>query len=101
MKDLNITLEEEDSRGRLVAKSDGNEAGEMTFSIANEGELWIVDHTGINKDHESTGVGKQLFQRLVEVARKENHKIMPLCPFVRSMFERNRDQWDVLRHGSL
>ncbi|MEM6643779.1 MAG: GNAT family N-acetyltransferase [Bacteroidota bacterium] len=98
---MEIRKEQQDTKGRLVAFDGNREMGEMTYSLANEGELLIVDHTGVEKEYEGKGVGKSLFFKLVEMVRDEKKKIMPLCPFVRSMFERNKDQWDVLRNGSL
>ena len=88
---MHITKEETDSKGRLVASDGEQEMGEMTYSIANEGQLLIVDHTGVNEGYEGTGVGKALFEELVEMTRKEEKKVMPLCPFTRAMFEKNRD----------
>lgn len=98
---MNIIKEEGDSKGRLVAMDEQKEMGEMTYSLANEGQLLIVDHTGVEEEYNGLGVGKALFVELVEILRKEERKVMPLCPFVRSMFEKNEDQWDVLRHNSL
>ena len=98
---MQISKEETESKGRLVARDNQQEMGEMTYSVANEGQLLIVDHTGVNPEYAGTGVGKSLFEELVRMVREEDRKVMPLCPFARSMFEKNRDKWDVLRHGSL
>ena len=98
---MEIIKEEGDTKGRLVAMQDDQELGEMTYSLANDGKLWIVDHTGVHEGHEVKGVGKALFFDLVKRLREEDKKVMPLCPFARAMFEKNKDTWDVLRHGSL
>lgn len=98
---MEITIEENESKGRLVAKKGELELGEMTYSIANDGKLIIVDHTGVNDGHQEKGVGKALFFEMVEMARREERVVMPLCPFARAMFEKNKDVWDVLRHNSL
>ena len=98
---MDIKKEEHDTSGRLVAMDGEKEMGEMTYSLANDGQLLIVNHTGINKEYNGKGVGKGLFFKLVEMTRAEERKVMPLCPFTRSMFEKHTDLWDVLRHGSL
>jgi predicted GNAT family acetyltransferase len=99
---IEFKLEEFDTNGRLVAKDkEGKEMGEMTFSIANEGQLWIVDHTGVNEAYKGQGVAKELFFRLIEIVRASDRKIIPLCPFTRRMLEKHTDMHDVLRHGSL
>ncbi|MGB3466538.1 MAG: GNAT family N-acetyltransferase [Cyclobacteriaceae bacterium] len=99
--EIQIAKEESESKGRLVAKKNGEEIGEMTYSKANNGELLIVDHTGVEDAHKEEGVGKALFFRMVDLAREDKRKIMPLCPFVKAMFKKNKDLWDVLRHESL
>lgn len=98
---MQIAIEETDSKGRLVAKDDNQEMGEMTYSKANEGQLLIVDHTGVNEAYKGKGVGKALFDELVAMARKEKRNVMPLCPFTRSMFEKHPESRDVLRFDSL
>lgn len=98
---MEITKEETDSKGRFVAKDGDTEMGEMTYSVANEGQLIIVDHTGVNAAYEGQGVAKGLFNHMVEAVRAEDRKVMPLCPFARAQFEKNKDLWDVLRHNSL
>ena len=96
-----ITKEEGESKGRLVATEEGSELGEMTYSLANDGKLMIVDHTGVEPAYKGRGVGNELFEELVRMVRAEDRKVMPLCPFVKAMFKKNEDKWDVLRHGSL
>ena len=98
---MEITKEETETKGRFVAWDHGQEIGELTYSLANDGQLLIADHTGVEPDYKGKGVGMLLFEELVKVARSEQRKIMPLCPFVRSAFAKNEDKWDVLRHGSL
>ncbi|NQZ76209.1 MAG: N-acetyltransferase [Ekhidna sp.] len=98
---MEVTKEEQESKGRFVAIDGDMEAGEMTYSIANDGQLLIVDHTGVDESYKGKGVGKILFEHLVSSARAEERKVMPLCPFTRAMFKKNKDDWDVLRHNSL
>ena len=98
---MKINKEETETKGRLVAVDEDQEIGEVTYSLANEGQLLIADHTGVDKEYKGRGVGMELFDALVDMARSESRKVMPLCPFIRSAFEKNRDKWDVLRHGSL
>jgi len=98
---VEITKEETESKGRFVARDGEAEMGEMTYSVANDGKLIIVDHTGVNAAYEGQGVAKALFNTMVETVRNEERKVMPLCPYVRAEFKKNKDLWDVLRHNSL
>lgn len=96
---MEISQEETASNGRLVAKENGVEIGEITYSV--NPDFIIADHTGVDEAHKGKGVGEKLFLALVDHLRKENRKVMPLCPFVYSMFKRHPEMHDVLRHQSL
>ena len=75
-----IRLEEDGSRGRYVLTRDGHVA-ELTFSRLGATQL-IADHTSVPDALRGTGAGAALVARLVEDARRDGVKIVPLCPFV-------------------
>ncbi|MEX0369497.1 MAG: GNAT family N-acetyltransferase [Tateyamaria sp.] len=80
MSEFEITREENGSKGRYVLVRDGAEA-ELTFSILSP-QTRIADHTGVPDAMRGSGAGQALVKRLVEDARAEGWKIVPLCPFV-------------------
>jgi hypothetical protein len=82
------------SRGRWTVTVDGHEA-EMTYSRASP-VLIIIDHTGVPDALRGRGVGQALLLRGVEDARREGFKIIPLCPFAKTQFERHPEWRDVL-----
>jgi len=67
----------------------------MTFSRASAA-LIIIDHTEVPDALRGRGVGQALVLRAVEDARREGFRIIPLCPFARSQFERHPQWRDVL-----
>ncbi|MFD2203102.1 GNAT family N-acetyltransferase [Shivajiella indica] len=74
---------------------DGEEiAGFMTYTMAGTEKL-IIEHTEVNSKYKGLGIGKKLVVAGVEFARKNNLKILPLCPFARGVFARNKDLRDV------
>lgn len=93
-----IKLEREDNgkKGRYVIYSNDEFAGEMTFTWAGE-KQFIIDHTGVEPKFIGKGLGKKLVMRSVEYARKNNVKIIPLCPFAKMIFDRSEDIQDVRR----
>lgn len=93
---MDITHEQEDNKGLFIAASDGKKAGEMTYSRAGD-QLIIIDHTDVEEDFRGQGVGDKLVREAVQFARDNNIKIVPLCPFARSVFRKNEDISDVLR----
>ncbi|WP_147125684.1 GNAT family N-acetyltransferase [Shimia ponticola] len=83
------------TKGRYVLTQDGHEA-EMTFSILSP-VTRIVDHTGVPDSLRGTGVGKKLVEYLVERARDEGFKVVPLCPFVNAQRAKHPEWADVFK----
>lgn len=94
----NIKVDREDhgKKGRYVIYYNGEFAGEMTFTWLGKTQF-IIDHTGIEYEFAGKGLGKKLVMRSVEYARKNDLKIIPLCPFAKMIFDRNKDIQDVRR----
>jgi len=88
-----ITREVSGSKGRYVLTQDGHEA-ELTYSRLGETQV-IADHTGVPEALKGTGAGLKLVTRLVEDARAEGFKIVPLCPFVNAMRRKHPEWADV------
>lgn len=93
---MEIQRIEEGSKGRFAAVDNGTEAGHITYSKAGDTML-ILDHTEVNDAYREQGIGKVIVMHIVEVARRDGLKIMPLCPFAKSVFDRTKEIRDVLR----
>ncbi len=97
MTDLKITIEDIDKRhGRYAARADGVEGtAEITFTRRATGVI-SADHTGVPDSMRSTGAGLALVAYMVEDARKNGFRILPLCPYVRAQYRRHPDWADVM-----
>jgi len=91
---LEITLEETDTKARYSALVDGHEA-EMTYSRAGDTTI-IIDHTSVPDALRGRGVGLALVRRGVEDARAKGLKIVPLCPFAKAQIAKHPEWQDVL-----
>ena len=69
---------------------------EMTYSKAGNDTI-IIDHTQVSETLKGQGAGKQLVSASVDYARNNKIKIIPLCPFAKSVFEKVKDFQDVLK----
>lgn len=87
----------EDRKGYYKAVEDGKQAGLMTYTWAGDTKF-IIDHTEVNADFNGKGVGKKLVMSAVAYARENNLKIIPLCPFAKSVFDKTEEIRDVLFH---
>lgn len=60
----------------------------------------IIEHTEVGDELRGQNVGYQLVHTAVEYARKNNIKILPLCPFAKSVFDKRPEFADVrIKHS--
>ena len=90
-----VIHQKEENRGSFIAMEDDKQAGDMTYVWAGNDKI-IADHTGVNPEFSGKGVGKKMLMEMVKFAREEKIKIIPLCPFVKSMFDKLEEIRDVL-----
>ena len=96
MTDISIQKTETDSKGKFTAQVAGESAeGELTFSRVNE-HLVIADHTYVPDALTGKGVGKALVLHLIDDARANSYRIVPLCPFVRAQSMKHPEWDDVI-----
>ncbi len=93
MADHVVTREVGGHKGRYVIRLGGEEA-ELTYSVTTP-ELIIADHTEVPDAFRGTGAGLALVTRMVEDARREGFKIMPLCPFVNATRKKHPEWADA------
>lgn len=95
MNNIELKLDSE-GHGAFVIEENGQRDAEMVVRI--NGDTMTVHHTEVAEKLRGKGVARQLLDNMVEHARANNLKVKPLCPYVRSMFERHPDQYeDVTR----
>lgn len=78
-----------------VEDSEENPLAKMSF-VPTEEKFIIIDHTYVSDELNGQGVGKLLLKELVDWARKENKKIMPLCPYAKAQMEKNKEYHDMI-----
>lgn len=93
--DDDIQQEVTGSKGVFFIARDGRRLAQMTYSMA--GVAAIIDHTDVDDALRGTGAGKRLVAADVEWARRDGLKILPLCPFARSVFDKTPAYADVRR----
>ena len=89
-----IEHEESGHRGAFFLRQDGKRLAELTYTIA--GTRVIIDHTDVDAVLRGTGAGNKLVAAAVDWARAGNHRLLPLCPFARSVFDKTPEYADVL-----
>ena len=82
-------------KGMFYIEQEGRILAEMVYSMPNPNQM-IIEHTEVNEELAGQGIGLQLVKTGVEYARINHIKIIPLCPFAKSVFDKKAEFRDVL-----
>ncbi len=96
MSTLEIKKSETGHKGMFYVGESLQPDAAMTFTKAGD-QLIIIDHTEVGESLRGQGVGRQLLDEAVKMAREQGKKIMPLCPYAKSVFQKDESIRDVLR----
>lgn len=96
MSEITITKDETDARhGRYVAKIEGIDAeGEITFTHRGP-KVISADHTGVPDAMGGKGVAKALLNFMLDDAKANGFRIIPVCPYVRAQYARHAEWSDL------
>lgn len=92
---MEINQSEEGRKGKFFVQIDGQELAQMTYVWAGDDRI-IIDHTEVDEKLKGKSAGKLLLAKAVAFAREKHIKILPLCPFAKSVFEKTPEYNDVL-----
>jgi predicted GNAT family acetyltransferase len=84
---MEIKHREIGSKGLFYIEIDNEKLAEMSYSKAGD-KLIIIDHTEVSEQLKGKSAGKQLLQAAVDYSRQHQIKILPLCPFAKSVFDK-------------
>ncbi|MCK9471438.1 MAG: GNAT family N-acetyltransferase [Bacilli bacterium] len=78
-----------------IGDSEDNVTAEITYKV--DGDTFIVEHTYVSPELRGQGVAAKLLDKLLNYVRSNNIKIIPICPYVFSMFEKHPEWHDLLK----
>jgi predicted GNAT family acetyltransferase len=96
MSEIRISKEDLDARhGRYVARIEGvNGEAELVFTRRGPDKI-SADHTGAPVAMRGTGAAPALVLHMVQDARQNGFRIIPICPYVKGQFARHPEWADV------
>lgn len=79
----------------FIGEDEEHIQAELTYKDKDANTI-IADHTFVPEEWRGEGVAGQLFNHLIDFARKENLKIIPTCPYIEKKMTRTSEYNDVL-----
>lgn len=92
---MEVKQKENGERGQFFIEKEGDFLAQMTYVWAGKDRI-IIDHTEVDEALKGMGAGKKMVSKAVDFAREKGIKIIPLCPFARSVFDKVKEYSDVL-----
>jgi predicted GNAT family acetyltransferase len=92
---ITVKHQDDDEKGAFYVETAGRRTAEMAYTHAGPSTI-IISHTHVADSLRGQHVGRQLLDALVAWARTAPHKVVPLCPYARSEFEKDPSIRDVL-----
>jgi uncharacterized protein len=82
------------NKGMFYAEQDGALFGQLSYSMPSPDKM-ILEHTEVNNAMRGKGAGRRLVEHAIAYARANNFKIIPLCPFAKTIIGK-RPEWQDL-----
>ena len=92
---MEVKHEDNGVKGSFYIEIEHARVGEMTYVWAGMDKI-IIDHTEVGESLKGKGAGKIFLTEAVNFARIKGIKILPLCPFAKSLFDKIPEFNDVL-----
>lgn len=92
---MQVQQEDNGKKGEFYIEVNGSRDALITYSWAGSDKI-IIDHTEVQNNLRGQGVGYKLIEASVKFMRKKGVKAIPLCPFAKSVFDKNPKYSDVL-----
>ncbi|MCH8494615.1 MAG: GNAT family N-acetyltransferase [Balneolales bacterium] len=92
---MEIHQEDNGKKGKFFILDNDTQAAAMTYTWAGTDRI-IIDHTEVSDVLRGKSAGKQMLMKAVAFSREKGIKIIPLCPFANSVFQKVPDIRDVL-----
>lgn len=98
MEEVKLNLDEK-KHGHFFINENDEQIAEMQIGIS--GSDLTVYHTEVSPKAEGRGLAKKLLSTMVDYARKNNLKVIALCPYVFAQFKRHPGEYeDVWKNKS-
>ncbi len=91
---MHITQHDDGERGEFIVQDGDTHVGELSYVWTDAATL-TIHHTGVIDAYKGQGIARQLLHAAVAFAREKNAQIVPVCSYVKAVFERDKKLGDV------
>jgi hypothetical protein len=92
---MQVENEYNDKKGEFYILENNKKIALLEYVFAGPNKF-IIEHTEVAVNQEGKGLGKMLVKAAVEFAKDNNYKIVPLCSYAKSVFDKTPEYAAVL-----
>ena len=81
--DIEIDIRFDKANNQSIAMVNNDIIGRCSFTIKDN--KWYINHTVVKSEYGGRGIAKQLVSIIIDEARKQNIKIVPICSYAQKM----------------
>ena len=81
---------------KLILIKDGQEIGYLKYTKDLDGDF-RTESIFIKEEYRGGGHAKNIFNEFVEKAKKEKHKITPICSYAQAQFQKRKEIQELLK----
>jgi predicted GNAT family acetyltransferase len=91
---MNIQHKETEGGGSFYMPEGDDIKAEIVY--ARSGQNLVIEHTEVDEELRGKNFGYDLVGRVVEYARENDLKVVPVCRFAKAVFDKKEEYSDVL-----
>lgn len=92
-----VQHKQRENKGMFYVQVDGETLARLTYVQPDAQRTMIAEHTEVGDALRGKNVGYQMVHTAVQYARNHHLKIVPMCPFVKAVFDKKPEYKDVLQ----
>jgi len=82
--------------GRFWVAGEDKDLAVITYKQKEETGTLVIEHTLVSEELRGQGAGEELVKAVVDKAREEGLKIVPVCSYAAHQFKKHPEYQDVL-----
>ena len=91
---MHITQQDDGKHGEFTVHDGNTPIGELSY-VWRDAATLAIHHTGVIDTYKGQGIARQLLNAAVAFAREKNVQIVPVCSYVKAVFEKDKSLGDV------
>ncbi|GGM40015.1 N-acetyltransferase [Longimycelium tulufanense] len=91
---MDVIVTDAPERSRFEAHVDGRLAGYVQY--VRLGKKLLMTHTEVDDAYEGSGVGSALARQALDIARRNDRVVRPLCPFIAGWIRRHPEYLELV-----